>query len=114
MHEGPRELNQALIKGIVRSFSHCQPKFLQHIMRFVIEAMIEALEITEVMGVVFPALVTFNQGFDRCTLFAHLGIELPPSANRYSVALRFCSRSWMETVLIFTNSRMPSRPNSRP
>src|SRR6185312_12324577 len=77
MHECAGELNQALIKGVIRTAALGEPEFFQDIVGFKIESAIEALEVTQIVGVDVASLKLFNQFRDGAAFFAHdsWGIE---------------------------------------
>ena len=56
MNKGARQLDQPFVESIVGAVPLSQPKLLQHIVRFVKELPVEALEIAEVMRIARFAL----------------------------------------------------------
>src|SRR5579884_138081 len=71
MNECARELDEALVKRIIRPATVREPEFFQHIVRFVKKPLVEAFEIAKIMRVhVLPAAV-FDQGEDFCAFFTH-------------------------------------------
>lgn len=71
MNESARQLDQTFVKGIVRPLPACQPEFLQNIMRFVEQPLIEACKITEIMGVQILSVAILDQGGNFWALLAH-------------------------------------------
>src|SRR5688572_28638212 len=72
MNECAGELNQALVEAIIRAVASLpEPKFLQHVMRFIEHLPIEAFEVTNIVRgqILTPAL--FDQCGDFWTLLAH-------------------------------------------
>lgn len=71
MNKRTGQLNEALVKGMIRAVPVRQPERFENIMRLVKEALIEALEITKIMRVqILPAAV-FDESRDFCAFFAH-------------------------------------------
>jgi hypothetical protein len=60
MDEGAGELDEALEEIPVRPAPIRQPKFLQHVMRFVEPAAIETLEVTDVVRVEWSPAAAFE------------------------------------------------------
>lgn len=56
MNKRAGELNQPFVKSAVRLLPLRQPKFLQHVVRFVEKTTIETLEITKIVRVIFASL----------------------------------------------------------
>lgn len=72
MNEGSGELNQSFIKIGFGAFSVDKPEFLQNIVGFVVELLIEAFEIAEVVWIVVRISSTVgNEGGDLGRFFAH-------------------------------------------
>jgi len=72
MNERPRKLNQALVKipgwaGLIG-----KPQLLEHIMRFVIKARVEAFKIGKVVSVVTPPSKCVNNPRNLPALLAHV------------------------------------------
>ena len=51
MNKSAGDLDQALIESVTRGVALGQPKLLEHIVRFIKELLIEALEVTEIVRV---------------------------------------------------------------
>lgn len=64
MHKSSSELDQAFVESVARGVPPCEPKLLKHIMRFIKELLVEALEITEVVRIVRFALAGCDQRGD--------------------------------------------------
>lgn len=71
MHERAGKLDQALVVGVVGTMPVSEPEFLQHIVRFKVEAAIEALEIAGVVRAPAPAGAARDQFRDFPALLAH-------------------------------------------
>lgn len=73
MHKRTGKLNQSFVEIAIRSTAIRQPKFLQNIVRLVEQLPVEAIEVTQVVGVEFLPLERFNPSRDVSALFAHAG-----------------------------------------
>src|ERR1044071_6475574 len=71
VNESAGQLNQALVKIAVRSFLLRQPHFFKDIVRFVKELAVEAIEVSQVMGIKSLAAKSFNHRGDAWGLAAH-------------------------------------------
>jgi hypothetical protein len=78
--ERPGELDEALVEPVIGAASAGEPQLLQNIVGFVEEPSVEALEVTEVMGIHPLALALFDEARDLRALLAHPGIVVrePP------------------------------------
>src|SRR3954471_1925149 len=88
VHERAGELNQAFIEMIGRLPARWQPHFFQHIVRFVIQTLVEAREVTQIVRVASLSPKALDDGGDLCGLFAHLNFTrakvkptTPPTAT---------------------------------
>ena len=81
MHKCAGELDQSLVVVSVGTMPIPEPKFLQHVVRFVKELPIEAIEIAQIIGAVLLSLKLFDARRDMPALFAHgLKLELCPQS----------------------------------
>lgn len=80
MHERARELDQALVKITIRPLPIRQPKFFEHIVRFIKKLLVEAIKVTEIMRGDRAALKGGDAFGDFPTLPAHPFILAPPDA----------------------------------
>lgn len=71
MHKRAGQLNQAFVKKMIRAVSLAQPKFFEHIVRFVKQSAIKALKIAEIMRVQIFSPAAFDQRGNFRALFAH-------------------------------------------
>lgn len=60
MHKRACELNEPLEKQIARSLPLGQPKLFENVVGLIIELLVEALEVTQVMGIEFVSLASCN------------------------------------------------------
>ena len=58
--ECARELNEAFVERVVRTLALRQPELFKHVVGFIEELLVEAVEITKVMGIVTLALALFD------------------------------------------------------
>jgi hypothetical protein len=92
--EGTGELDEALVEEVVRLAALRKPKFLEHVVGFVEELLIEAREVTEVMGVQTRPVQTSDHGGDAGAFFAHEGSLLAKSdSERLEVEQRATNSS---------------------
>jgi hypothetical protein len=73
MYKRARQLNEPLEKVPIRPASVLEPEFLQHIVRFVKQLLIEAIEKAQIMGVQFPTLKGGDPRGNFPAFFAHPG-----------------------------------------
>jgi len=71
VHEGSGELNQPLVKRVIRTFALREPEFFQHVVGFEVEPAIEAFEIAQVVGVDIASLKLLDYFRDGAAFFAH-------------------------------------------
>ena len=64
MNKSAGELDQALIESVTRGVALGQPKLLEHIVRFIKELLIEALEVTQIVRIVRLASARSDQRRD--------------------------------------------------
>lgn len=60
MHKRAGELDEPFVEIAVWPVSIGEPEFLKHVVGFVVELAVEALEVTEIMRVERPATQSFN------------------------------------------------------
>ena len=60
MNESARQLDESLVKRVVRLTPLSQPEFFQDIVRFIKKLAIETLEVPEIMRVQFPPPESFD------------------------------------------------------
>ena len=71
VNESASQLDKPFVKGAITSVPIDQPKFLQHVMRFVEQGLVETLEVTQVMRIELVPAKAFDQSGDLCALLAH-------------------------------------------
>src|SRR6267154_731217 len=71
MNKGARQLNQPFVKGIIRTFTLRQPDFFQHVMGFIKQLLIEAFEITQVVGIQISPVEFLDGSGNLFALTAH-------------------------------------------
>jgi hypothetical protein len=75
MNESAGELDEPLIKRIIRPLTIPEPKLLQHIVRLIKKRPVEAFKIPEVMRVQILTPATVDQGRDFGALFTHVRLN---------------------------------------
>ena len=71
MNKRAGKLDESLVKIAIRPLPILQPEFLQSIMRFVEESLVETLEVTEVMGIEISAATGVDPLGNLRALLAH-------------------------------------------
>ena len=74
VHEGAGELDQAFVEMIVLLAALWKPEFLEHVVGFVKELLIEALEIAEVMRVEMSPVQRLDHLRDARAFLAHAAV----------------------------------------
>ena len=71
MHECTRQLNQSLVKRVIRPVPLGQPELFENIVRFVEKSAIEIVEVTGVMRIDLAAVQMADHLRNFCALDAH-------------------------------------------
>src|SRR5207249_7479532 len=68
---GPGKLDETLVEGIVGAAPLGEPQLFEHVVRFVKQPPVEALEVAQVAGVQVTALAALDQRGNLPALLAH-------------------------------------------
>jgi len=73
MHEGPCQLDKSFVEEVISLSAAREPEFLEHIVRFVIQAGVEAIEIAQIVRIVTAGVgsKSLNTFGDARSLLAH-------------------------------------------
>src|SRR5215472_17543865 len=83
MHEGARQLDEALVKCTVRAVFVREPDVLKDIVRLVEQLPVEAMKIARVMRVNLLAAMRVNHRSHACAFAAH-GVNLQKKTKKRS------------------------------